>query len=1377
METTNPINNSNTIKNTIKIKRKSPTQKTTRKKRCPNGMRINAETGLCVPITVKTVKTHKPISKVLTDVPISASPLASLKTLSNIIATEEQPIATEEQPIAREPIETIKNTTRKKCPKGKTKNKITGICEPSKNKKSIRINDDSRIDTVKLNINEKTTIDNDALIDNDPPPPPIDIEEPINIQNIKKNKIELLERKSFSKGMDDYDFLYPNLNDPQFNIKITERKEFNDNKYDGKIHTDISEQAEILCNSDFELAPHQIFVRNFLSFQTPYNSLLLYHGLGSGKTCSAISVAEEMRDYIMQMGISSQIIIVASPNVQSNFRVQLFDERKLKQVDGLWNIRNCVGPKFLKEINPMNMKGLTEANVSKQINQIIDTYYSFVGYVKFANDIAKECIVENESLTEKQKNNIIRSKLRKAFNNKLIIIDEVHNIRVTDDNKDKRVAEELLKLIKNVTNLRLLLLSATPMFNSYKEIVWLVNLMNMNDRRSTIDVKDVFNKDGSFKVSDDGEEIGKELLERKATGYISFVRGENPYTFPYRLWPKEFAPEYTFENKQYPTLQLNGTSQLTDSIKHLSLYLVDIGEYQQKGYNYIIRRIKGGHIGNYKQMPNLENIETFGYTMMQQPLEGLNIIYPDTRLNDEMPEFNSLELVGGEGLKRIMTFVEDPSTHFRSKFSYTPTTIERYGKIFSPSEIGKYSSKIDKICNHIMKSTGVILVYSQYIDAGLVPLALALEELGFLRAGDGHSLFDKPPAGKRNGLNYVMITGDKGFSSNPTNDIKMLTNENNIDGSKVKVALISQTGAEGLDLKFIRQVHILEPWYNMNRIEQIIGRAVRTCSHKSLPFSERNVEIYLYGSLMRDNVVEETADLYIYRLAEAKAIQIGKVSRILKEMSVDCILNRGQNNFIDMKDPEMSSNSENDVVKPVKLELSSGVTIENYEIGDKPFSAICDYMESCSYVCRPDKEMNDDNIKLDTYNENFIMMNNDKLIYKIKQLMKERFFYKKKDMIILLNLTKKYPLVQINAALHQLVEDKTEYIIDKYGRLGHLININDLYLFQPLENNDNHSSIYEKSIPMNMKHDRIIVTLPKDIKVNEAIIRINNQDDKLLDSDKLYKKIEESYKLAIEEQIIIKGEENWYMFCYPAIGFLIKNGYDVNTLHYLIAEHIIDELRLSDIIIILRQFQKNPIFDKTEVFKFIKIYMSSQLLRAKNNLTGFLWKDKGKQVLFVKQNKNEGELVEGIDNYDEIWSLAEAEDIKDFQENLTNRSTNIISNLNSIVGFMNNFKTEHYVVFKTKDINNSRDTGARCDQNSNKGKAIDILNSIVGADNFTYPPNKKISQKELCIVQELYLRLFDKERKNQKRWFLSPTDAVLTNIEKYSTVVKKGKKY
>ena len=161
---------------------------------------------------------------------------------------------------------------------------------------------------------------------------------------------EIRERNELIKNKTAYNYLYPNLNDPLFNIKIAERKEFNDTKYDGEI-ANIEKQAEILCNAEFELAPHQFFVRNFLSFQTPYNSLLLYHGLGSGKTCSAISVAEEMRDYLIQMNISHRIIVVASPNVQENFKLQLFDERKLKLTDGLWNIHACTGNKFLKEIN------------------------------------------------------------------------------------------------------------------------------------------------------------------------------------------------------------------------------------------------------------------------------------------------------------------------------------------------------------------------------------------------------------------------------------------------------------------------------------------------------------------------------------------------------------------------------------------------------------------------------------------------------------------------------------------------------------------------------------------------------------------------------------------------------------------------------------------------------------------------------------------------------------------------------------------------------------------------------------------------------------------------------------------------------------------
>jgi hypothetical protein len=1006
------------------------------------------------------------------------------------------------------------------------------------------------------------------------------------------------------------------------------------------------------------------------------------------------------------------------------------------------------------------MKGLSRENVIKQVNRTIDNYYYFFGYVEFANYISKKSAIDDANITDQKIiNTIKKNKLRKIFGNRLIIIDEIHNIRMTDDNKDKRVADELMKLIKYVNTLRLLFLSATPMFNSYKEIIWLVNLMNMNDRRATIETKDVFNKDGSFKISASGEEIGRELLERKATGYISFVRGENPYTFPYRIWTKEYAPEHTFPNKIYPTIQLNGVTPLVQPIEHLSLYIVETGEYQQRGYNYIIQRLRAGQIGNYKQMPNMENIESFGYAMIQQPLEGLNIIYPDERLEreDVPPNFNSLELVGGEGLKRIMSYKEDTSTRFRSSFNYLPNTLTKYGRIFSPQEIGKYSAKIKTICDHILASTGVILVYSQYIDAGLVPLALALEECGFSRAGEGNSLFqNKPnPANKPVNNKYAMITGDKSFSPNAAADIKMLTNDDNVTGEKVKVVLISQTGAEGLDLKFIRQVHILEPWYNMSRIEQIIGRAVRTCSHKALPFEQRNVEIYLYGSLsIGSPTQEETVDLYLYRLAEMKAIQIGKVSRVLKEISVDCILNKGQLNF---SEENMTANA----VKPITLELGSGKQLADYKIGDKPFSAMCDYMESCAYTCKPEKDLKDLEVRLDTYNEDFIVMNNDKLIYKIKQLLKDRFFYRKSELVVLLNILKPYPLVQINAALHQLTEDKNEYVTDKYGRLGNLINIDDLYLFQPLELKNQRSSIHDRSIPLDVKHDKIVVKIPKESKLQEAIININAKPEEVGAMDSLYKTIEKNFTLATTAQQISKGEKNWYMFSHTAIQILIKSGLSEADLHYFIAEHIFDELTLADIILLLNQYEENPLFTTSNVLKHIKTYINKKILTGNRNIKGFLWKNNGILVVLAKQRT-------------EPWHIAEAEDIKDLKDKIEERKTNILTNINDVIGFMNNFKTENYVVFKTKNVTNSRDLGARCDQNSNRSKAIEILNSIVGEN--IYSLQLDIQQREICVLQELYLRLYEKTLKNKKHWFLSPPEAVLTNIEKFTTVTKTKKK-
>ena len=292
----------------------------------------------------------------------------------------------------------------------------------------------------------------------------------MNMYNKTCNKFllkkELLETDYLKENPDKNEYLYPSLNDPNFIVKIAEKKEFNDTKYDGTIYN-LKEHSDELGNIDFELSPHQAFVKNFLSYQTPYNSLLLYHGLGTGKTCSAIGVCEEQREYLNQMGIKRRSIIVASPNVQDSFNLQLFDERKLKKINGVWNIRGCTGNKLLNEINPMKMKGVSREKVITQIKNIIHNSYLFMGYLEFANYIERTQDVKGEFKSDDERTLRMIRKLKNEFDGRLIVIDEVHNIRLADDSETKRVAQQLQALVSIVSNMRLLLLSATPMYNNH----------------------------------------------------------------------------------------------------------------------------------------------------------------------------------------------------------------------------------------------------------------------------------------------------------------------------------------------------------------------------------------------------------------------------------------------------------------------------------------------------------------------------------------------------------------------------------------------------------------------------------------------------------------------------------------------------------------------------------------------------------------------------------------------------------------------------------------------------------------------------------------------------------------------------------------------
>ena len=1189
--------------------------------------------------------------------------------------------------------------------------------------------------------------------------------------NKLRNELELREREKWIESEGDFPYLYPSLNDPLFNVKIAEKKEFNNTKYDGTIYK-INEQAEKLCNSEFELSPHQQFIKNFLSFQTPYNSLLVYHGLGTGKTCSAIGVAEEMRDYINQIGIEQQIIVVASPNVQSNFRTQLFDESKLNLEDGMWNLKSCIGNKLLKEINPMNTLGLSREKVRTLINHLINDSYLFWGYTQFANEIEK--ISDVGSIVVKNKAALVKSKLKQFFDNRLIIIDEVHNVRKTDDTKDKRVADELEKLVQNVNNLRLLLLSATPLYNNYKEIIWLINLMNMNDGRSVIDTKDVFDSEGNFKVNKDGDEVGKELLERKAIGYISFVRGDNPYIFPYRIWPDIFAPTKTLQNITYPVLQLNGNPIIQD-IEHLSIYLTNLGSYQQIGYDYIIDKL------NPAEREELDKSDRLGYIILQRPLEALNMIYPNPRFSEtEENTIDIAELVGKNGLRNVMNYTEPPDSSTKTNFEYKSDILDKYGRIFSQNEIGKYSGKIKTICENIMHSEGVILVYSGYLDGGVVPVALALEEMGITRYSSVKSLFKTPPVQNLDlntytntnsktaiSAKYIMITGDIKFSPNNNADLHVATQKNNTNGEKVKVILITQAGAEGLDFKFIRQVHILEPWYNLSRIEQIIGRAVRHCSHKDLPFEKRNVELFLHGSIL-EIITDEAADLYVYRFAELKATKIGKISRVLKEVAVDCLLNSEQLNF-----------TIDGMQQKVVQILSNGEQIE-YVVGDKPYSAICDYMESCDYKCSPQNTIGDVNI--DSYSEFFIEMNSERIIHRIRQIMKEGFFYEKNDLIKQINIVKPYDIVQIYAALNQMVTDKNEFITDKYGRLGTLVNIGEYYFFQPLELTGN-LSLYERKVPIPFKHENIpikvtdeaeillkdIVSVDKTIKTLGDAVKDPTKLSKIAELEEKVEgeKVEQivsmgehpgkqimvqmlnNYTISTNQQSNLRGDTGWYKYSAIVLNNLKLEGIESAILEELLISHIIESLLFNDVLNVL-----NYIYNKETLTPFeelVKNYFEYHLLENKD-VKGLLL-----QTLDAKSKKAEQMLVvlNGTN-----WVLGESEDYNDLKPNIEKI---IQKPLNNTIGFLTSFNNQ-FMIFKIRQTDKAGYTGARCDQASKL--KYNQINSIIGTDKYTAADLKKIPSQELCILFEYLLRLNDYNDKDSVRWFLTPGEAAIINRKK-----------
>ena len=195
------------------------------------------------------------------------------------------------------------------------------------------------------------------------------------------------------------------------------------------------------------------------------------------------------------------------------------------------------------------------------------------------------------------------------------------------------------------------------------------------------------------------------------------------------------------------------------------------------------------------------------------------------------------------------------------------------------------------------------LVYSQFIDSGVGLIGQILSAYGFKQIKN----LDDALKHKK-GASFAIISGDVDPELR-AELVKIFNSTENKKGEHLSLLLVTSTGAEGLDLKHIRHIHILEPYWHWSRIAQVFARGVRMDSHSDLPEKERNVQPYIYLSdypgvdklkeisseldeglehIKKQMEKEFTTDVTLYEKSIENQVLIDSFLKAIQEASIDC---------------------------------------------------------------------------------------------------------------------------------------------------------------------------------------------------------------------------------------------------------------------------------------------------------------------------------------------------------------------------------------------------------------------------------------------------------------------------------------------------------
>ena len=601
-----------------------------------------------------------------------------------------------------------------------------------------------------------------------------------------------------------------------------------------------------------ELRKYQDFLGKYLDYNSPYRDILVYHGLGSGKTRTAINIYNILYNYSPDWNV----FILLKATLKESTWVKELESWLQKEEKEFRNANVAFISYDAPNADKMFLERVKSADAAKKSMYIIDEAHNFI-------------------------NNVYTNMSSKQGRRALTIYEHI-----IQDKKDN-------------DNVRVVLISGSPAINIPFELALTFNLLR----------PDIFPKSealfNQMYVSTDAYPVinpaTKNNFQRRIMGLVSHYIGSTPEYYAKKIVNYVDVPMSEYQSFVY---------------KHYE-------EIEEK----IARKMRSGSGGgNYKSYTRQSC--NFVFPVMGQGLSGETRPRPrDFKINE-----SDVELISkGKGdeknkekyykvseyLQKTEEFINTFDGFLRKKLDVdirNKHTLIDDIKQFRDMTGGKFeiddyvkfitgpdkkselltalhnsSAKMTFMIFNIMNSPGPVLVYSNYVVMeGLQIFKIYLKYLGFT----SYASRDKGEDGYR----YMEYHG----GIDPIERRKVLEifnrSENKL-GTVSKIVMISPAGAEGISLNNVRQVHLMEPYWHEVRMTQMIGRAIRQCSHKNIPMEEREVVVFRYKSVRGTGTDQWTTDQYIEDSARSKDVLIASFLDAMKEVAVDCALNKTHNNL------------------------------------------------------------------------------------------------------------------------------------------------------------------------------------------------------------------------------------------------------------------------------------------------------------------------------------------------------------------------------------------------------------------------------------------------------------------------------------------------